>query len=167
MWRLYNLVWLLSLLLAVATVAVWARSRRAFDGYSHFNRGGGRYVFVGVLRGGLQVAVCSGLRENRFALGLHSLTMSPGDASWDRWQALHGPGETSDRSLLGFRLIRGDLGDGRPGDSLPFWSVRVPLWCPTVLFLIPPAVWFWRHRRSRPRREVEADGPEGVTSGSP
>ncbi len=131
-----NALTVLSLLLCVATAALWVRSYRVLDSYQSFRPADGRLIALALLRGGLQIAHGDGFpRDHPLAnAGWESIEMGdfmlgPPDKNW---QLLFGGVTSIDQRLLGFRYLSGYLLAGR------FWSIQIPLWSICTLLLLSP-----------------------------
>jgi hypothetical protein len=136
--RLLNLLTLLSLLLCVAVVALWARSYGRSD-LVRFDIGEGRtYVLAESARGRLQLG-----------LARESGTANP-DVRASRWA--HGSGPAADLYPLPHSFI--GLGWGRRVDLPPWVSFRPSVACPhgLVVFLsaaLPTLALYGVRRRRR------------------
>jgi hypothetical protein len=139
--------------MALCTIALWVRSYFYLDSVKSYSPDEKRFIYVVLLRGGLQIAKSRGY-ENRLGNGFESSHLSRfmGGAPGDEWQILTGWGTLSRKSMIGFRWARGDLhyqsADLPPA---PFWSVRIPLYLLLALFLTLPAWWLWRFLAARQR----------------
>ena len=110
-----------------------------FSAYRLRHAGTGRFVFVGSVWGGLQVANCSGTGdEPPWRTGGTTMSIRPSARRFSGWQALTGFGTDYQGDLLGFRLAYGDLGRLVPR-PMPFWSIRIPYWFLFAIFS-PPAL---------------------------
>jgi hypothetical protein len=150
-----HLATLLSLVLCLATLAMWVRSRwvgdsyyvQAADGIVGFESASG---FLCVFREWQLDPASPGFP------GYHRTAFS--DVTLlDEMGGKDDPRRIRDWRLAGLRfyLSRGgswevfDGGYGWGGGYRPICGVLLPYWCPTVLFVLAPARWMWKWRRRR------------------
>ena len=135
--KLFNFAAAVSLVLCVAAVVMWIRTRHGSEGLQgsseqlgwdvilergnlsvEWNRAGGRSVF--------EVMPLTHRRENSF----FELYQTP----------LHGPG--LDYRFAGFRVARTQ-------NFGVLWRVCLPAWFLWLFFLLLPCLWVWRYRIRR------------------
>src|SRR5687767_1896186 len=152
--RLTNLLTPLSLVLCVATAALWPASQyfclyagcqyTASDRAYHFWR---TSIFTGLAAVTLDVFSFPREEPGAFTEAVRRGELKPGfDASVRRFGSVReSQWRTESRWTAGLPyysrfedLSTIDLG-GRPGAVLHRWTLRVPLWCFAILFAIAPA----------------------------
>jgi hypothetical protein len=142
----------LSLLLCVATVALWVRSYWVSDAIHWWHPTRRVYYSVASARG--RVACQSDEpRDARLATGPYR----PGHAGYDTiplpnedWEDGWGVPFDARRTFMGFGYVRATRGLGRLSTQMGI----VPMWFVTLLTALPPAVHAFRLRRHRRAKGV-------------
>jgi hypothetical protein len=135
--RIFSLASLLSLLLCVATVVLWIRTRGGSEGLQQSSEQLGWDVIFE--RGNLSVEWDRAGDESVFEV--MPLTHRQEDSFFEAYQTpLHGLG--FDYKFAGFRVAR-----ARNPEVL--WRVCVPGWFLWIFFLLLPCLWLWRYRTRR------------------
>jgi AcrR family transcriptional regulator len=88
--RLFTVLSVLSLLLCLATLALWVRSYHYLDSLKRYSTIDHRFVYLVVVRGGIQLARCDGLSENQLGEGFSSRPLHGISGIGDNWQILTG-----------------------------------------------------------------------------
>ena len=144
--RLLNFAAAVSLVLCVATAALWVRSRTVVDQFEHFNGGTGTHTQVRSLRG--QIVLLKGWNSPLALVnGARIQTDRLRDEHDHRW------GTPALWGTLGFYLDDGRDGIGRRGDYSDFqWvTVAAPYWAIVVgTAMLPAAAALRRLRPGRP-----------------
>ncbi|HEV2296233.1 MAG TPA: hypothetical protein VGR35_20480 [Tepidisphaeraceae bacterium] len=157
---LFRITASLSVMGAVVIAVLWCRSYFYLDSFKNHSPADQRFVYVVVVRGGLQIARCGGLPENRWGDGFESSSSIRGIG--DDWQILTGWGTLTQRSFGGFRWASGDINHQQAGLlPAPFWSLRVPLYLLFLMALVLPSWWFSnafvQRRRARRARAQQCE----------
>jgi hypothetical protein len=148
--RLVTLAAAASLLLCVATVALWVRSFFAADNVAHFSPRGSRFNR-------------HYLQSNRGKVVLHRYTLeTPGrpipiSNRSDRWIfGSNAPSNASDSFEGGFYFLglgyrHDSIADAKPLTKATRLLLSIPYFVLALVFAAPPLAWGFRHRRSRGR----------------
>lgn len=157
----FNSAAALSLLLCVALLVLWVRSYRMLDTVYHRREWA---VYMHSNYGRLNVRVSHLLPEGRIAAAEYSIRYTKQPA-YRPSMDVPPNGTVRDWRALGFRYWSGvpappiGLGPNAvPGVAAPGWRVAVPLWFPTLLAALPPALWYAKYRRWRRERRRRESG---------
>ena len=139
--RLLNLLTVLSMLLCVAVVALWGRSRSTMD-LMHL-RTDDRFVHVATYRGGVWLGTWRRAEHDPASLttGYRAWPAWKNDAVWRNYQGI------SHTQLLGFHYL-----SGPPGGIASHQVLIIPAAFPLALTAAAPAVWLVARVRRRRRR---------------
>lgn len=139
--RLFNLAVLVSLLLCLACIFMWARSGYVDDSIGKYHGGG------------LQTILSS--REGRLTLVLLN-SASPSyyesqSSPWYRRPPAGGifariPGQRLSWTLPHFRVSAFTV---RAGAMETIYELHLPYWLLTLTTAFPPALWFWQRRSQK------------------
>ena len=139
-------------LLAVAFVVLWLTSYFRLYSFKRYSAANRQFLYIALTRGGVQLARSDGWDASALGEGFETIAWVPAN----EWQILTGWGTRVYYSHLGFRWAAGDLAYRTAGAvPMPFFSVRVPLYAPTALCLLPLALrarLAFRNQKIRSRR---------------
>jgi hypothetical protein len=149
---LFHLTALVSFLLLSAIAAGFVLSYVQTSSYYRLDRNGNKASAACLIRGGLQIGR---IFNWHFATSM----LQPPDG-WDvspvyprEFQIFSGPPAETYLHGGGFILL---IGQGAAPHHLPFWSIRLPLWFPALLFAILPIRWIYRMVSIRSKRRRNA-----------